>query len=116
MDLTIGKLLNAKPALEKLLSLDLPAATAFRMARLTRELNTALESFDDVRQKIIKKHNPEGKDALPSETQAVIIEELNTVAAEKITISFEPISLNALEGTSMTATDAMALDFLIKDD
>jgi hypothetical protein len=115
MDLTIGKLLNAKPALEKLLSLDLPAATAFRMARLTRELNTALESFDDVRQKIIKKHNPEGKDALPSETQAVIIEELNTVAAEKITISFEPISLNALGDAVMSASDAMALDFLIKE-
>jgi myo-inositol catabolism protein IolC len=116
MNLTIGQLLNAKPALEKLFSQELPSSTAFKLARLTRELNNALEAFDDVRKKVIAKYNPDNKEDLSADTQKAIISELNEAAAESVTISFEPIPLNAFEGTSMTASDAMALDFLIKDD
>jgi hypothetical protein len=109
MDLTIDKLLNAKPALEKLLSLDLPAATAFRLARLTQGLNDELAAFEAIRRKVILKHCPDGGDAPPA-TREEILAELETVS-----IPFDPLPLEALGDAVMSASDAMALDFLIKE-
>jgi hypothetical protein len=114
MDLTIGKLLNAKPALEKLLSLDLPAATAFRLARLTQGLNGELAAFETVRRKVILKHCPDGGDAPPA-TREAILAELDEALRETVSISFDPLPVEALGDAVMSASDAMALDFLIKE-
>jgi hypothetical protein len=114
MDLTIDKLLNAKPALEKLLSLDLPAATAFRLARLTQGLNGELAAFETVRKKVILKHNPGGGD-ISSATREAILAELDEALRETVSISFDPLPVDALGDAVMSASDAMALDFLIKE-
>jgi hypothetical protein len=112
--LTIGELLDSVSAMQALLEVPMPAATAFKVKMIAKQMNEAIEpareAIEERRQEYIDDENqlkPDKREEWEAE-----IEELVT---DEIVLRGETVNISALGTAEIRPTVLFALDWLIND-
>ena len=99
MQIQLKDLVNAKGALEELLTLKTTASVAFTIVRNARKINAVLEDFDKAQKGLYLEYGvAEGnRYTVPVEKQPKFLEELNALLEETIDIDLRVITEAQLE-------------------
>lgn len=127
MKLTLGDLLNAKDALNKLAETKgLKASTAFVIARNIREINPQYEEYDKTYKDILNKYavkDDKGEILIIDDNQIKLIEgksedyfvELSELLNVEVEMPISPVALDELDGAELSPMDMLNIDFMIKE-
>jgi len=106
-------LINATPALTKLMSCDLPIVLAFRLGVMVKTVDPILQSYNDRRNELIKQYSEpdeKGNRQVPPKHMQEFGDKLKLVLNEEVAVAGIPeITLKELEGIKMTAQHMSAL-------
>lgn len=126
---TMAEVLNAEPALGRLLQTRLPVKTAYQLAKIARAVKIELEHFHEQRLAYVKELGTE-RDATPDERASGLHGRLTAVLPDRldefqqrvtalgaldVTIPGVPLTLADLAGIDIAAGDLLVLDMFIKD-
>lgn len=122
--LTLKEIFNAVPFLREISNKEFPSSTAFKIARLIRELDKEIELFEIERTKIIyknceKDHN--GNPVLLENGNIKLLEhkieeattELNTLFKNQVEINAEKIPILAFNSIELTPEQAINLEAIV---
>ena len=118
--MVLGEIVAGIEAINKLLDAPLKARTAFRMSKLSKELQPHFETYEKVRQELLEKFGtkvesdddtPEGQVqyTFANGTAEKFQEELIAMLEEKVDVKVRKVKLSELNGSELTARDMMAL-------
>jgi len=120
MELTLGRIVAAKPAIEELITMKIPIKASFKLTKIVKsELTPAMEVFENKRTEIMK--NVFGKEQFTEEEAKDIDEEkqmqfatcFNEMLEETIEVNIDPLEIDELgDEASISAATLMTLDFL----
>ena len=124
--MVLGEIVAGIEAINKLLDAPLKARTAFRLSKLSKELQPHFETYEKVRQELLEKFGtkvesdddtPEGQVqyTFANGTAEKFQTELIAMLEEKVDIKVRKVKLNELNGSELTARDMMALEWLIAE-
>jgi len=124
--MVLGEIVAGIEAINKLLDAPLKARTAFRMSKLSKELQPHFETYEKVRQELLEKFGtkvesdddtPEGQVqyTFANGTAEKFQKELIAMLEEKVDVKVRKVKLNELNGSELTARDMMALEWLIAE-
>lgn len=114
-------LVNATPAMAKLLSTDLPVKLAFRLGVMIKSVDPALKAYNDERMKLVTKYgvkDDKGNTQVPADKMKEFTVELQKVLDEDVTVAGIPeLKLDDIpEETKMKPQEMSALTpWLIKE-
>ena len=122
--MTVNDLLNVIPVLRELLDKPFKGATAFKLARLMRELDKETTLFEESRQKLAEKYGErdENGNFVFSENgniqlQADKLEECNIemlgLLNTTIEVNADKISMEAFDDIDLAPAQVMAIDVLV---
>ncbi len=122
--ITLGKVSNSNftSVMQELVKQKLPVSTAFKLKTLTNKFNDELKKFNELRIQILDNHckrnedgsvnpDPSGNYQFEQEALAKVAKEMGDLMA--IEVEFEPIRIQALGDTSMSAEDLFTLGEVI---
>ena len=124
--MVLGEIVAGIEAINKLLDAPLKARTAFRMSKLSKELQPHFETYEKVRQELLEKFgtkvesnddSPEGQIqyTFANGTAEKFQAELIAMLEEKVDVKVRKVKLSELNGSELTARDMMALEWLIAE-
>ena len=105
--------------------IEMPVKTSYMFAKLSTEIQPAVDAFEKQRVALLKKHSEvdsKGKLVLDDEGNAKVIdmdafqEEYNKIAREEIEIDADPIPISAIGDISIKPSVMIVLLPLLKDD
>lgn len=121
---TLGALVEAKPALDRLAAERLPIKTAYRLTRLLGRVRDELKPFEAQRLAIIRQYGTkrdgsqqQGLDLydIPPDRAAAFERDLRALVDETVTIDQAPVVLTGVE--TISASDLLALaPFVVVED
>lgn len=117
----VEEIINAVPTLKIIGQEQFNGVEAFTIARLIRELNKEIESFEQIHSQLIEKYceRNENDDMEVDENNNVRIQakyvdkyntEINTILKNEIEINAEPISIDCLKTLTLTPQQALSLE------
>lgn len=119
MRVRLGDIINSQPALGRLATERLAARDSFRVGRLIKELQPALETYEATRKKLLEQYGTldEGAseykfadgelDKFAAEVKALLDTEIEVVGEE--------LKLASLDGAKLSGIDAFALAWLVEE-
>ena len=115
------KLLNlivAREALQRLISLELPAATAFKIARAVRPVQAELRGYEQQRVALVRRLGKEkdGQTTVPPEKFVEFNAEHQALLDVEVELDIMPLSREILGDTKVKVADLMALQFLFENE
>ena len=119
--MVLGEIVAGIEAINKLLDAPLKARTAFRLGKLSKELSPHFETYEKVRQELLEKfgekvesdeENGQVQYSFANGTAEKFQTELMAMLEEKVDVKVRKIKLSELNGSSLTARDMMALEWL----
>lgn len=117
MKIKIGKLLEMKKSLEKLISLDdIPIKTSFKIAKSIKNFNDEYTAFEDSKTKLFKKYGEENKEGnleVKKENIEKFKKEIEDLMEIKINIKVPKVTLKELGDIKISPGDIANLDILI---
>lgn len=118
MKIQVRKLVDIKSSLEKIMSLDIPIKTAFKISKCIKNFNNEYSSFEESKNKLFKKFGEENKDGnleIKKENEEKFKKELEDLMDIKISINIPKVTLKELGDIKISALDIANLDILIKE-
>lgn len=118
MKIKISKLVNIKTSLEKLMNLDVPIKTAFKLGKIVKNFNNEYEVFEESKTKLFKKYgerNKEGNLEIKEENSKIFKKELEDLLSIEVNIKLTKVDLKELGDVKLSALDIDNLDILIKE-
>lgn len=112
---TYEQLRNARPALQRLSAIPLPAKTALILSRYMKLIFTELDTFFDQHKALILKMGGTenaGNLTVPPANLPAFQSEFQTMLALELSIPLPPLDFELLAGCEITTADLLALDFL----
>ena len=108
------ELVVAREALQRLVSLELPAATAFRVARVVRPIQVELQSYEQQRVALVQRLGEKkgGQTTVPPEKFVEFNTEHQALLDVEMELDITPLSPSVLGDIKIRAADLMALEFL----
>ncbi len=122
--MVLGEIVAGIEAINKLLDAPLKARTAFRLGKLSKELAPHFETYEKVRKELLEKfgekvesdeENGQVQYNFANGTAEKFQAELMAMLEEKVDVKVRKIKVAELNGSSLTARDMMALEWLIAD-
>ena len=124
--ITVNDLLNAIPVLRELINKPFKGATAFKLARLMRELDKETTLFEESRQKLAEKFGERNKDGnlvldkngnvqLKPEKLEECNDEMINLLNTTLEINAEKIPISAFDDIEITPTQAIIIGSIICD-
>jgi len=114
--LTLKELLDAKPALEKIVKQDIDIAQSFKLAKYIRELNEHFKDYDDQRVSLVRRLGKEDQETgnfeVKDPEKKEFVSEMGKLLDIKVELKFEPLNLSDFEGVKLSPGDALALEKL----
>jgi hypothetical protein len=123
---TLGALVNAAPVLERLLTARVPAAVAYRLAKLARTVSPEVAHFHQQREALIREYGGEREptDAerangatsifeVGREHLATFTEKLAEVQAVEVAIDAAPLTIEELGHVDVSGSDLLTLGPLV---
>ena len=120
MKLSMKKLTQIKPSLQKLLSQDIPVKTSFKLTKWIKTLNPEYESFEESRKKLFEKYgtkNIEGNLEIKPEKAVIFNKEFKELLKIEVDVKLDKIKLEDLgEKIEISPLDLSNLvEILIKE-
>ncbi len=113
IQVTLGKLVEARPALTKLFAMELPVKTAWSLRKTIAVIEAELKRFEEQRVALVKKYAKEknGTFSVPPEKAGVFSEEYKTLADIPADLSgAERVPLAVLGDVKLSASDMQNLE------
>ena len=122
--MTVNDLLNVIPVLRELLNKPFKGSTAFKLARLMRELDRETTLFEEARQKLAEKFGVRDQDGnltfdengniqLQPEKLSECNEEMLGLLNTTLEINAEKIPMEAFDDIDIAPAQVMAIDTLV---
>ena len=115
MKVKLAQVVGSVEPLGKLMSNPMPAATAFRCAKVLKAVQSELETYDEARKTLIEKYGEDGEMKPESKDWDKFIKEMNTLLDEEINVNGKKIKADSLSKIEVAPTDLLSLDWLIKE-
>jgi hypothetical protein len=118
MMIKLSQVYNSMEALNRLSELPIPVTISFKLAKLLKQLTNEIELLEKLRQKLIKQYGKEdetGNFTVLEENKEVFFKEFTDLLNTKITIEFEPISIDLIKNLNLSISDMSRLDYLFKE-
>ena len=116
----LKQLIEAQNALHHLSNAPLPAAVAFRLKRVLRVVNPELQAYEEARVKLAASFGELSEDGrqyiIPTEKMPAFNAEFEALRNEEVTLNYQPLRIEDLGDTVVTAVDLMALEWLFVDE
>lgn len=121
--LTLGKVWDADVVLNRLSRVPLPTKTSYRIMKLVNKVRSECVFINTKRVELLKKHeikildngNPDLKDVSKEKIDS-LNKEFNDLNNVKSDLEFQPLTLDMLESTTLSASDILALgEFLVEE-
>lgn len=123
--MTVNDLLNVIPVLRELLNKPFKGSTAFKLARLMRELDRETTLFEEARQKLAEKYgkrdengllifNEDGNIQLQEDKLAECNEEMLSLLNTSIEINADKIPMDAFAEVEIAPAQVIAIDTLVE--
>ena len=111
------ELVTAREALQRLVSLELPAATAFQIARAARPIQIELQSYEQQRVALVRRLGEEknGQVTVPPEKFEEFNVEHQTLLDVEMELDITPLNPAILGEVPVKPADLMALRFLFEE-
>lgn len=121
LEVKLAQLVASAPALGRLCAEKAPARITFTLARVTKSINSELETYEKTRMSLLEKYGTLSEDKshykFESREQSEKFElELKELLETPVSLQHSPLALDQLETVSVSAADLMALDWLIVED
>ena len=113
MTFKLGEIRNMKDPLIVLLDKPLPIKVAWNLNKLVKVFDKELADIEEFRVDLIKKlgiENEDGSVKVPDDKMNDFVDEFNELLNQEMEISFEPISVDVLGDTTISAKDMMILE------
>lgn len=114
MIITIAGIINARSAIEKLTSQNLPARKAFNIAKLLKHLSEEYELFEKTRIELVKKYgtiNDEGNWVADTQDPEFMAEIQNLITTEiEISDALRVDLSSEIDSLEFTVTDLIAIE------
>ena len=110
-------LVVAREALGRFLALELPAATAFKIARATRPVQAELQNYERQRVALVQRLGEDagqGQIMVLPEKSAEFNEEMNALLDVDVELEIRKIDIGIFGETNIRAADLMVLWFLFE--
>ena len=114
MKLKLGQIVNASQPLNGLLSEKLPISAAFKLSSIAKKVEEVLKSYDEIRNKLVEKYGEDNQISPESENWEDFVKEMNELLATDQTLTVDKVKKSDLNGCKISASDLMALEFMIK--
>lgn len=124
--ITLGALVNAAPILDRMLAARVPAAVAYRFAKLARTINPEVAHFHKERERLIREY---GSERPPTEAEratgasgifevqrehlVTFTEKLTEVQAVEVALDATPLTIEELGHVEVSGGDLLALGPLV---
>ena len=126
INITINDMLNSQNVFREIANMPIKMRTSFAIARIIRNLETELETFEKTRQELIQmygeknddgslKINEDGNIIIASENIEKYNNEIQDLLNEEITIAAEPLRIEDMEYIELTPTQAYMIEKFIKE-
>ena len=123
VNVNMVSILNASKIFNDISTINFPAVTAFKIARIQREMNKEIEAFEKERAAIAQKYGERDEDGnLKVDNGNVIIQadkieecnqELEALFSTEISLNVNKLNFDEVNGAEMTAQQAMGIiDFI----
>lgn len=124
MKLQLGELRPIMDALPAVLDKEIPAKTAYWLARAFKQIGPEFEPFEKARQKLVEKHAKRDKKGKlivkdnihPMKDMEAFNKEYTELAGQEIEIKYEPITVEQLGDAKIKGNDILMLGRLIKEE
>ncbi len=121
MKVILKEILEGQEVLQKLSQQPLPGRAAFQIGRLLKKLEEILNSYNDVRLKLVEKYakrkedgefdlNEKNEYQFTAENMQAYVDELNTMIADEVEVEANPINFKDIEKLEFTAAEATYLE------
>lgn len=118
MRVTIGTLMAAKDALNKLFSCDkLPALIAFRLSKFFRQINEIYDNFEQVRVKKVIEYGGRQRNGhykVARENEVKFQADMRELLLEEVELEIPKLSLEDLSSAHLTPADLGRLWFMLE--
>ena len=111
----LANLVNCVEPLGKLMQMQMPAATAFRCAKLLKVVEGELQIYDEQRKKLVEKYGEDDKVDPESKNWDKFVEEMNSILAEDVSLNATKIKEENLSKIEISPADIMNLSWMIKE-
>lgn len=114
---TVREIVFSKAAIEKLIGLNLKASTAFKLARIVREVNQTLGDFEKERIRLANKYGEAEGDNIVLKPECM--DDFQAEIDELLNLNLDmndKIGIDELGDVSLSAADILMLEWLIKSD
>lgn len=116
----LKQLIDAQDALHRLANAPLPAAVAFRLKRVLRVVQPELQTYEEARVKLASSLGKLSEDGsqyiVPPNKRQEFNEQLEALWDEAVTLNTQPLRIEDLGDTAVTAADLLALEWLFVDE
>lgn len=126
IEISVSTLVECTETLNELIQKPLKIRTAYKIARLAREIQKELELFETTKVSLVKKYgeldengNPvvleNGNYKIKSESSKEFLAEYQDMLTQKISLNIEPLSLEELEEERFTPQEISSIIDFIKE-
>lgn len=120
MKIKLEQIDAVKNSLKVLLSKEVPIKAAFKLSKLTKQLDKELTDLEDHRRKLVHKYGTDvgdGKMQVDANKRDAFIEDYRALLSVEIDIDFTPISVDELGDIQISSVDLanLGLSGLIAD-
>lgn len=123
IEISVSTLINCTDALNELIQKPLRTKTAYKIARLAREVSRELEIFNSAKNALIEKYGEHDENnqlitennnyKIKEDVRADFVEEYQEMMQQNISLNIEPIALKELEDEKFTPQEISSiLDFI----
>lgn len=119
LTLTVGDIVGGQVALMSIADKELPAVTAWRLAKASRVLVPEIEAYEKVRVDLVKQYGKELEDGnwnVSKENIEEYQEEIRKVLEQEVVVDFPLISLEMLGDGAFKARDLALAWFLFEEE
>lgn len=107
-------IMSSIDTLNRLMTKELSAPTAYKIARLARKLNEEIESFNKAKDSTFSKY-AEGEEEVPSDKQEEFEAEINELLNMEVELDIQMIKLKDFGSATVRPSDMFVLDKFIDD-
>lgn len=121
----LNDILNATETFKVIMQQSVKGSTAFKIARLVRELDKEMQTFNDERQKLFQKYAEKDENGelivdennlikFPPENVQTINDELNALLETELEINADKLPLSAADQFELTPQDMMNIEMFFE--
>ena len=127
IEITLKDLLDSTEVLKKLSQKQLKGKTAYKVARILREVESEFNLFDETRRNIVQQYGEKDENGnlkinmktneyiFSEENLKIVTDEINNILASNVNLNVNKIELNEIENIDFTPAEMMLIQAYVEE-